>query len=464
LERQDSSEDLQDYATTMNLYSAPAFSATAPGDANKNVVSGSLIWSPDGHDIFYGVSRSGTMFDGEYSRIWSSARDGSDPHPLFPDSLDRPFRFLQFLGWMDPHTIVYSGYAGGGHSDIEEYNILKNDVLVSDTVQGSQKPIHSGYIPVVSCARFCTTCVVTSSFTASQSFYETYYTCQSDQGHARPFLRPETYEPTIDTLFQDWQAGTNNMLILAQGEISDTPVSRLLLWNVDTDKVTSLAPGGLFGKFSPNGKLLAYITSGPSDHYAEKNPQNLPVDPIVSGDKHYLQIMNINTRQMIMRVLVKAHVMNTALSVSGWDTTEPDELSFSPDGRYISFVTDGSITLKDAHFPTEVSIADTSTVYLNILDLQEEKLAQSLPLEGYGKYTYPNLLWAPTSRKFVYQDASENWQLFELSNNTIFPITQSNGDQLISPAWSYDGSYLSFASQYYMITDPMKTYILSSGK
>ncbi len=446
--------DFQENTDTLILASAPAFVATVLDDAHKNTTIGSLIWSLDGQKVFYGIYRSREVVR-SFGTLWSIARDGTDAVEITDWSGGA-------VGWMDARTLVYTGYNGGGESHVGALDVLKNLSVTGDFVTASIEKLHPRYIPVVGCRGFCNVCVLPKTVGASQAPNDSrVYVCQSEPGYPtdlRPFPRPKTYPDTIDTIFQDWQVGTNNMLILAQGEMSNKPVSRLLLWNVDTDRVTSPALGGLFGRFSPDGKLLAYITSGPFDQYTEKNAQNVLVDITIPDEKQYLQIMNVSTRQIMLHVSVKTSIREDYSLSSSQKFTKPNGLSFSPDGRYLAFVTDGFVTLKNAHFPTDVIFSDTDRVYLNVLDLQEEKLILSMPGRA-------SILWAPTSDKFICTNFNGNWQLFELSSNTLSSITQINGDQLIYPAWSYDGSYLSFSSDFYASAAAgiTKTYILDTS-
>lgn len=443
--------DFQENTDTLVLASAPAFASIILDNAHKNTIMGSLIWSLDGQNVFYGIYRSREI-SRSFGTLWSIARDGTHPVEITDWSGGA-------VGWMDARTLVYTGYNGGGESHVGALDVLTNLSVAGDMVSASIEKLHPRYIPLVGCRPACNTCVLPKMTDDSPAPNGSMaYSCQSEPGyptHMRLFPRPKTYPYTIDTIFQDWQAGTNNMLILAQGDVSDEPVSRLLLWNVDTDRVTSLALGGQFGRLSPNGKLLAYITSGSSDQYTEKNAQNIPIDITIADEKQYLQIMNVSTRQIMLRVPVKTHKRDENSLSDDRELILPDELSFSPDGRYLTFTTDGPITLKDAHSLTEAVLADSTEAYLHILDLQEEKLTQSMPAKGA-------ILWAPTSDKFICND-NGNWQFFELSTHAIRPITQRNGDHLVYPAWSYDGSYLSFSLDYYAAeaAGTNKTFILN---
>lgn len=458
IERRESPEDIQNFAGTLTLHSAPTFAPITLDDEHENVLF-NILWTPNGQQIFYGASELPVFFDIDAQiEFFSMKRDGSNRQSLF--SSGGP----GLWGLIGSNTIIYSDYSGGSHEYFEIYDLLKKKVLASDLVHIVEKePINGSYIPIVDCLGFCTTCILTTATLKIDENSQSSYSCRSEEGHVRPFPRSEKLYPleigtSIDTIFQGWQTSTNTMLILADGRISNKQVSRLLLWSVDTDKVTSLAAGGLLGKLSPDGKMLAYITSGPASQYAGENLQSVSFDPVIPDEKQYLQLMNINTRQIMLSLPVKTDVDPLSFS-NTWDMTNPWEISFSPDGRYLLFATDGAVALKDAHFPAEVMMTDTDKVYLNILDIQDAKSIQSLPLEEYKKYRYPQVSWSPNNKEFTYRDGSGNWKLFELSSSILSPITQSNGDQLSNPVWSYDGSYLSFSASYYFMTGKITTYM-----
>lgn len=454
--------DFENSRDALILASAPTFHETRlVNDTSEDTTIGFPIWSMDGKKIFYGIYNQPESWMNR-GTLWSITRDGSN-------ALSYGGGLGGFQGWMDDHTLIHSSYEGGGTSFVAGFDILKNDYVIGDGITGGLEAMNANYMAIATCLPVCYVCVLPRVTNIHRP--PDRYNCDTEPamqiGNTRPFPHSEVYAkvssedyPYIETIFQDWQTGSNNMLVLGQGKIENKFTSRLLLWNADTNKVTSLAPGGLFGKFSPNGKMLAYITSGPSNQYPEKNAQNIPLDFVTFDDKQYLQVMNMNTRQIMIRVPIKTYRREDYSSSSGFDFTKPDELSFSPDNRYLSFVTGGYV-MKDARFPTEITLADTDKVYLNILDLQAVELVQSLLLESYDEYTYPNVLWALTNQNFVYQDGRENWHLFQLSNKAVLPITQAKGDHLINPAWSYDGSYLSFESRYESINKHITTYILT---
>jgi Tol biopolymer transport system component len=438
---------------------APDFEMVVLEDINADKVGGDLYWTPDGQKILYAVSCYGEIGCMEYGTLWMVDRNGSNPHELTGG-----YQWLEVWGFMDPDTVVVSGYSGGGHIHLDEYNILTNNYVTGDVVHMSQyehSPINSIYVPVVDCQLYCTTCVLSRKKNTPYSM-----ACRSEYDYAHEFPREDESFQYIDTTFQDWQPGTNNILILAQGLVIEKDmvkegemVSRLLLWNVDTNQVKSLGPGGLFGRYSQDGKYLVFLTLGSSDQYVSSDLQKITFDPVIMDSQPYLQLMNVSTKQIMLRVPVKTTFNESA--GSNYGITEPDRFSFSPDGRYITFLTDGLISTTDAGIPTEALDSSSTTVYLNVLDIQTGQLMQSLPADGFEKWFRFNTFWSPDSTKFVYLDSIDNWQLFEMADGSITPITLSNGYLMQTPTWSYDASYLSFSSQYDFVS---RTHILNLAR
>lgn len=135
-----------------------------------------------------------------------------------------------------------------------------------------------------------------------------------------------------------------------------------------------------------------------------------------------------------------------------WWEGEFTTAEFSPDGRYLAFVTIGQVTIDTSGWPVSVDMSDPNAVHLNILDLKTKQLLQSLP---YGN-PHMKAKWSPTSQYLIYIDSEENWNLVDLAQNTVLPIIHSGWEQPYwtsdlylcdpydSPSWSFEGHYLSF--------------------
>ena len=448
--------DIQRLDGTLTFARAPDFTATVFEAVKDKPVYAELTWTPDGQKILYGVAETTGVLGVDYfSSLWAIGRDGSNPRPLQSEH-PRSFSGLRFYGWMDAQTLIYGGYAGGGHLNIEQYDFAAQEILLNDIVHvsGAGGALHPAYFPVVDCYMYCTTCVLTREPEPQPSS-----ACRSMQGHTRQFpLPPQNYPRAMtEELFQDWLPGTNTMLILIQGVITDVQVARLLLWDVGTDKVTGFVPGALSGKYSPDGKVAAFVTRSPFDAYPNQQPGDISLTPVLTDGEPYLQIMDVRSRQILFSAPVRAW-LNQATGYLG--ILEAAGLSFSPDGRDITFLTNGVLHLQNENLPTEVSVSEPPEVHLNILDLSLGHLVQSLPLAGFEEHPL-DLLWSPDSQKLIYQDVQGNWQLCNLAENTTTALTLSGGEQLMYPAWSFDGSYLSFSSRYDLQTGISNLYILN---
>jgi len=215
--------------------------------------------------------------------------------------------------------------------------------------------------------------------------------------------------------------------------------SRLFLWDLDTDDVSTLIPGGISAHFSPDGQNLLFTTMGPYSLYTSTITGELTVDPISDSGTIYLQLMDFPERQVLM-----------SLPSITWDKFRDTPRGyfnvawFSPDGHYLAFQSRGSVVTNESGWPSAIDPDDATHIYLNILDLRQKKLIYSF----VGPQYWSEIGWAPTSDKFIYRNPYNEWMLIDLSTMELLPITVRNGS-LISenPAWSYDGNYLSLTTR-----------------
>jgi len=112
-------------------------------------------------------------------------------------------------------------------------------------------------------------------------------------------------------------------------------------------------------------------------------------------------------------------------------------LSFSPDSRYLAFLTPGEVRVDKTGWPTSV-ITTTEHVFINLLDLHDQRLLWSALSTQWS-----DLSWSPTSSYLAYQNPSMDWQLLDIDNKTVFPITTAGGINIYRLEWSFDGRYLS---------------------
>jgi hypothetical protein len=239
------------------------------------------------------------------------------------------------------------------------------------------------------------------------------------------------------SFFDGWWGSTNQILVF-WGYFSEElklQGTHLLLWNVDTDAIRLLAPNGIGGKFSPDGQTLAYLTFGPAQLDANAKPVEYMPD---RAQQPYLQLMTMSSGQVVVSL--------PAVSSEDWNdstgTHQHLQVEFSPDSRYLAFLTPGVVRTDDQGRPVSVA-EEYGKVYLNLLDVQSRQLLWSALA---GEETM--LSWSPTGQYLVFRDPDQNLQLLDASALAVTAITLENGELATDPAWSFDGRYLSLLAHY----------------
>lgn len=112
---------------------------------------------------------------------------------------------------------------------------------------------------------------------------------------------------------------------------------------------------------------------------------------------------------------------------------------FSPDSRYLAFLTPGPLRLDTSGWPVDVDASQADRVYLNILDWPARRVVWSgLSNEAAG------IEWSPLSDHLLYTDESLNWQLLDIPSGMTTPLTV-RADQGVSATWSSSGRYVSLS-------------------
>jgi len=196
-----------------------------------------------------------------------------------------------------------------------------------------------------------------------------------------------------------------------------------------------LAPNGMGGEFSPDGRLLAYLTAGP----ALLNETSRPV-PYPPGAERlsgvYLQVMELagGTVQLSLPTYSRSDSDDLILGAHSYLRG-----GFSPDSRYLAILTPGLLQLDTSGWSLGVDTSQPDQVYLNILDWPARQVVWSgLSNEAAG------IKWSPLSDHLLYTDQDHNWQLLDVLNRVTTQMTaQVNG--WFSVAWSTSGRYLSLS-------------------
>lgn len=174
--------------------------------------------------------------------------------------------------------------------------------------------------------------------------------------------------------------------------ISGTIPANLQLIDAQTDEVTMVLPGGIYGHFSPDGSIVAAMTSD------DPHP-NLQLFGYPDGEKFLSLPAFAETVEYSAEVF--AHT------------------SFSPNGRYFTFFT-----------------PETDLIVYDIQTGEMLPPITAVPTEP---------LWSPDSTRFIYTDPALGLSIFDTRSYTTYPLAESGGERLSDPQWSFDGAYLSVA-------------------
>ncbi|NUM49242.1 MAG: PD40 domain-containing protein [Anaerolineales bacterium] len=326
----------------------------------SNLVNNEMIWRPDGQQIIYSIPISD-----EVGEAWIIGRDGSNAYPLNIEKFS--YRWLKFVAWMDNNTLVEWGYIGLP-TFIGMLDIPSGEIVASAFFWGHEYRPNSSYIPGTLLDMGYSLFVITRD----PNEVPNPPIINSQYVRMFPGYGTETKEH-IQTLYEDWLPGTNQMLVYwaSDNDYFDETreTTKLLLWNVDTDHVELVAPNGIGGGFSPDGTWLAYVTYGTQQLDAELKPiedEALLQNPEMGT---YLQLMNTQNRQVILSLPAFAQRDEQDALFSHFKPVA----EFSSNDRYLAFITPGELQINGADWPIGID-PDSSTSYLHILDLETQQV------------------------------------------------------------------------------------------
>jgi hypothetical protein len=424
---------------TVSLAHAPDF---APIDVTPDGYACSppskvftMLWTPDGQQIVlalpYVTSRGPTVSSASAALM---DRHGNSVRPI-NDAVTLG-RDLGLYGWVDDHTLVYDHYEGGGHHHIQAIDIRTGERVVDGgIIRGVLDYIGPGYL----CAS-----TYGDTYPAAVAIAPMTHTDEKDLSKGLPVHHFPADEPETEhvmTYCRGWQASTNRMLVLLARREPDQPFpssSELVLWDVDVDAVSTLAPDGVSGRFAPDGRVVAYLTLGPAQLDAEKRPVpgHGDLSEIVTDLQdviRYLQLLDLETGQVTLSLptLDSSHF--------GYDQQYDEQVrsAFSPDSRYLAFFTPGEIESDAQGHPVGVSYDPWRRGYLNVLDVSTGQVIRSTPGDGMLP------VWSHDSSRLVYRDEQGNLAVLDVAEGAVAPVTQGGGERIRNVHWSFDDRYLS---------------------
>ncbi|MCA9984892.1 MAG: hypothetical protein KDE59_11380 [Anaerolineales bacterium] len=219
-----------------------------------------------------------------------------------------------------------------------------------------------------------------------------------------PFLRALSFDYAsqpvaveFNSRYEDWLSGSADMLVLTWPAYTDFPVdalhesaiSSLQLWNVESNSLTVLVPGAIYGRVSPSRQFVVYLVPG--------------------AEAPRLLLLNRLSGILTQLGPSQATFEQYAVSVHA-------ETTFSPDSQYLTyFDANGNLVLYN--LAEQTSSATLSAVF-------------AAPL------------WSPDSRFLVYEDPAAGLSVLEVATGRSLPLATSGAARLSTPQWSHDGAYL----------------------
>lgn len=448
-------------------YAAPDFQAreiraAAPASPGPNVspgdpcASSNMIWSVDGQRIFFsGPVVNPTVRRMEPCSLWVVEHDGSNPRLYHPEQTGR---WLTPLGWVGDHTLVLAGYREG---------VRLFDLLTGKVVSWAYSHAYGIYLFTRDYFVDAYGDSLVHDMYALAPRDEPIYMVQRDEFDAMRYARkpPQDYQHDCPghNLLYDALPSTNTVLGYCFSEGFDdrdpknahlVAAHKLLLWDIDQNILITLVPYGFWGKFSPNGRVLAYLTSGQAFLDTNGKPvdperANLEVPYTIELQNTFLQLLDLHTGAVSLSVPV----------VSLWDKESESFIhagvNFSPDGRYLSFLTDREVAMDDQGWPRMVqspSEASENGNHLYVLDLKARKII--LDESGFSRVlavpeyetTLQHLLaqWSPKSDQFIYLNSQNTLILFNLKTGSQTPLGENISGAPILIQWSASGNYVAF--------------------
>ncbi len=355
---------------------------------------------------------------------------------------------------MDNRTIATSEYDGGGHWRINIVDFLAGKIIASVEFYGPFFPPNASYVPAFTEYQDSFTFFVVTRTSQPKETKTSFADNGSEFVRLFPIdkLPAETY-----VMYRAWMPGTNRMLVQAYRYNSDytkIEFTGLFVWDIDQNSYDLSAPGGEAGLFSPDGKKLAIISLGPialnkdtqisslGNGKVQIDNQYLLVDGKVETDSRYLQVLDSSSGKVFLQIPVTEEVYYHPQIWQRFESLEPLSMVFSPDSRYLAFLTPGEIRADETGQPIEVISRGEGLVNLNVVDLDKHKLVLSARMTGGIDSSY--FKWSHNRDRLVYTDQSQNWFLWDAADGLSVPLTLSGGEQVYAPRWSFDDKYLRF--------------------
>jgi WD40 repeat protein len=377
------------------------------------------IWSPDGQQVFFTGSdpENGSPM---ISSVWAVGQDGSNPLAINPE--ENTGWSIEFQGWLDDHTLLYTIYAGGGNRTVRFLDTLSGEITVEVGIHGYFQEMNGNYLA----GTFWAPNSIPIVISPSPEFGDLSSILGGEYTRLLP-LNIFEGERFNDAHFEDWRHDTPQMLVRYiehsyEGE-NYSRIVRLVLWDVEADSASIIAEGGVDGQFSPDGDVLAFLTFGPPWLNPDGTPIKRHYAPIPLDQPTYLNLLDMRSQIVEYSVPAVDEMIQAGIENDPADRLYKLLISFSPDGRYLAYFAPN----------------DTSGATLNVLDLNTMQVVYTTPADTLRP------VWSPGSDSMIFRDSQMRLNVLDRTTMTAAPIIESGGQRVQLIDWSFDGQYITLS-------------------
>lgn len=396
--------------------------ATTParvvGEFTCSTFGSNQRWTPDGQQLLFTGLRAEDLGNSghipEVGNIFMTNLSDGTPRLLLRHWQVSTKWDPSLLFWLDDQTFLYTGYGGGGHSSTALVNFqagTRSQLAVLHV--GGIGGFNARYL--VGQAGLSPTTSISALVIPLEEMWAVAFNLsdttipQEDYFLSRPrplYLSANDAETsnefdafTFNSTMMDWLPQANEMLVRTWDKgldlIENAPVTtHLQSWRVDTNVLTLLVPDAVYGRFSPDGHYLVYLT--------------------LTNNTAHVHLLDRITGEI---------VLTQPEAVTRYIDGATPSFVFSPDSRY--FIA----------FKPEPTIPDISR--LTLFDLTTQQTVATFP----ARFTQP--VWSPDSLRFLYKNELNALTLYTVADGSPLSLTQNNDSRLANPNWSFDGTYLS---------------------
>ena len=346
----------------------------------------SILWHPSGNYFF---------FSSESREEWGTIEGWKVNSTTL--SLTYLERETYYWGWLNDELRISERRIGTGINNIGIYDVVNEKGVAGTSFDGNAVGTSNNYVILETGTWANSTIAVLAQEEVSPEFegwlhgtMVKFLGQDSENSLGHPYARYMDALPNSDqVLAYTWEEPIYEETKPADA-LTGIVSTNLQLWDINTEELTLVKEGGLYGRFSPSGNEILILTA------TKDGPQ--------------LELINRLTNEIFITQPAYATTDDFYVDVYAYT-------SFSPNGRFLTY-----------YSPEQELI---------IYDIA---FGEFLPSVTAVPMTP---VWSPDNGRFVYQDPELGLSIYEIETHATYALTKDGCDDLRNPQWSFDGSYLS---------------------